>query len=67
MIIKMKEYLQNYLGEPINSNRYDIYKMNAAARRTEFIQLQLNRVHRKGFCLPLDDDAWVIFPLLHRV
>ena len=62
-----KKYLQSYLGELINSKMYSIYKMNAATRRTEIMQLPLNCVHRKGFCLPLDDNAGVIFPLLHRV
>ena len=27
-----KKYLQSYLGEPINSKRYSIYKINGATR-----------------------------------
>ena len=62
-----KKYLQSHLGKPMNSKRYTIDKMNAAARQTEIMQLPLDCVHRRGFCLPLDDNVWVIFPLLHRI
>ena len=40
---------------------------SAETRRTEIMQLPLNCVRRKGFCLPLDDNAWVVFSLLHRI
>ena len=47
--------------------QYSIYKMNTSTRRTAFMQLALNCVQRKDFCLPSDDNPWIIFPLLRRV
>ena len=61
-----KKYCDNFFDVPDNSSNYGIYLVDLQKIKTRQVRLSKSEIERKGICLPLDENKYVLFPLLHE-